>query len=110
MSSSILFGRRLRRIYVSGQISGIDLDDAKQNFISACVKLQDSYCADFTVNPFDVKPFLGLKIWICYMINDVRAQSKCNYSAFQRNWIESRGAVIEYFFAKFIFRHKIIFL
>ena len=100
----------LKRIYVSGQITGIDFNQAEKNFISACIEVQQVHPAAFVVNPFDIEPFLGLRNWLCFMINDIRVQRKCNHSAFQKNWIESRGAVIEYFFAKFIFKHKIIFL
>ena len=97
-------------IYVSGKIGGIKLEYAKQNFHFACLEVKKYHDADIVINPFDINPFLGMKNWPCFMINDIRAQKKCTHSAFQSNWTDSKGAVIEYFFAKFIFKHKIIFL
>ena len=104
------FQKDIKRVYVSGQISGLKLEYAKQNFHFACKEVSKYHEADFVVNPFDVTPFLGIKHWICYMINDIRKQRKCTHSAFLSNWKESKGAVIEYFFAKFIFKHQIIWL
>ena len=99
-----------KRVYVSGKIAGLDRDDAGCNFDSACKVLQQVFKHDQIVNPFDIPPFLGIKRWLFYMINDIRKQRKCTHSAFQSNWTDSRGAVIEYYFAKFVFRHKVIFL
>ena len=99
-----------KAFYVSGKISGIPIEIAKQNFYFACKEVKKYHGADIVVNPFDIKPFLGLESWLCYMINDIRAQRKCTHSAFQKNWINSKGAVIEYFFAKFIFKQIIVFL
>ena len=95
----------IKKFYVSGKISGIPIEIAKQNFYFACKVLKKYHKADIVI-----KPFLGLENWLCYMINDIRAQRKCTHSAFQKNWINSKGAVIEYFFAKFIFKQIIVFL
>jgi len=97
-------------IYISGKISGLKLEYAKQNFEFASKTATKYHDAIKVVNPFDVKPLFGLKYWLFYMVSDIYAQSKCTHSAFQWNWIDSKGAVIEYFFAKFIFKQGIIFL
>ena len=110
MNNSITFQKDIKRFYVSGKISGMKIEYAKQNFHFACLEVQKFHEADFVVNPFDIQPFLGIKHWICFMINDIRKQRKCTHSAFQQNWKDSKGAVIEYFFAKFIFKHGIVFL
>lgn len=102
--------KEIKRVYVSGKISGIKLEYAKQNFQFACKEVVKFHEADFVVNPFDIQPFLGIKHWICYMINDIRKQRKCTHTAFMWNWKDSKGAVIEYFCAKFIFKHQIIWL
>lgn len=102
--------KEVKRIYVSGKISGIKLEYAKQNFHFACKTVIKYHEADFVINPFDINPFLGIKHWICYMINNIRKQKTCTHTAFQQNWKDSKGAVIEYFFAKFIFKHQIIWL
>lgn len=102
--------KQTKIVYVSGQISNLDIHIALTNFDCACKYVLLDYGADRVVNPFNVKPFVGIKKWLFFMIADVLEQRKCTHSAFQSNWINSRGAVIEYFFAKFIFKHEIIFL
>lgn len=99
-----------KRIYLSGKISGLHPEDARQNFLFAERELRTYHQTDNIINPFSIRPFLGIKSWLFYMISDIREQSTCTHSAFMYNWLESRGAVIEYFFARFIFKHYIIFL
>ena len=101
---------RFKYVYISGKISGLEINEAKQNFLLASVEVEQHHNSDFTINPFDIKPFLWLKNWTCYMIADLSALKKCTHIAMQKNWIDSKGAVIEYFFAKFIFKLKIIWL
>ena len=100
----------IKRVYISGKISGLPIERVNLKFHCDCDEVLKHYEADFIVNPLDIKPFLGIKSWLCYMINDIRAQSKCTHTAFSYDWLDSKGAVIEYFFAKFIFKHQIIFL
>jgi hypothetical protein len=101
------------KAYISGKISGLTESEYKENFKNAVhevwIKSNDLYYVDI-INPIHVKPFLGIKHWLCYMINDIRKQKTCTHSAFQKNWVDSKGAVIEYFLAKFIFKQTIIFL
>ena len=99
-----------KRIYISGKISGLHPEDARQNFQFAERELRTYHQTNNIINPFSIRPFLGIKCWLFYMISDIREQSTCTHSAFMYNWLESRGAVIEYFFARFIFKHHIIFL
>ena len=99
-----------KRIYLSGKISGLHPENARQNFLFAERELRTCHQTDNIINPFSIRPFLGIKSWLFYMISDIREQSTCTHSAFMYNWLESRGAVIEYFFARFIFKHHIIFL
>lgn len=96
--------------YLSGKISGLTVEEYIRNFDFAKYHIEADYEPEEIINPIDIKPFLGIKHWIFYMINDVIKQRKCTHSAFQKNWIDSKGAVIEYFFAKFIFKQQIIFL
>lgn len=110
MNHLTLKTKDIKRAYISGKISGIDFIEACRNFSNAEKELIRSNQVDFVVNPINIEPFLGRKSWICYMINDIRAQRKCTHSAFQPNWKDSRGAVIEYYFAKFVFKQEIIFL
>ena len=110
MSNSITFQKEIKRFYISGKISGLDFNVVNRKFQIGCEEVQFYHQADFVVNPLTIKPFLGIKKWFFYMINDIRFQRKCTHTAFLSNWKESRGAVIEYFFAKFIFKHSIVFL
>jgi hypothetical protein len=100
----------MTKFYVSGRISGIPLPIAKMNFELSCKEVRKYHNAGVVVNPFNIKPFLGIKRWLFYMIADIYRQSKCTHTAFRPDWKESRGAVIEYFFAKFIFKQIVVFL
>ena len=100
----------MKTVYISGKISGLHIENAKQNFEFACKYIVKYHNAANVINPFDIKPFLGIKHWFFYMINEIIKQRKCTHSAFQQNWKDSKGAVIEYYFAKFIFKQEIIFL
>lgn len=95
-------------VYISGQITGLTEIEYKQNFAIAESMIACKYL--HTVNPIRIKPFLGIKSWICYMINDIRELRKCTHIALMSNWKESKGACIEYFFGKFIFKLQIIWL
>ena len=104
---------KINKYYLSGKISGLSVEDYTHNFNKARLFITDNFdyeCDCEIINPLDIKPFLGVKTWLTYMISDILAQRKCNRSVFQDNWIDSKGAVIEYLFAKFIFKHKIIFI
>ena len=104
----------MKKIYISGKISGLTEEQYRANFMRAIWKVEKMHRFEHDkysiVNPLNIRPIFGIKKWLFYMINDLRAQRKCTCSAFQSNWTESRGAVIEYYFAKFIFKHEIIML
>jgi len=97
------------KIYISGKISGLSEKEYTYNFWEASDIVDHKYGSD-RINPLQIKPFLGVKCWICYMITDLHALHKCTHIAMQNNWIDSKGSVIEYFFAKFIFKLQIIWL
>ena len=99
-----------KRIYLAGKISGLYIEKTRQNFMFAERELRTYHTPNEVVNPFNIRPFLGIRSWICYMITDIRELSTCTHAAFMFNWRESRGAVIEYFFARFIFKQEIIWL
>jgi hypothetical protein len=44
------------------------------------------------------------------MFGDIVELRKCNTIAMQPNWIDSKGACIEHFYAKFILKLKVIYL
>jgi len=101
------------KIYISGQITGLSEKEYRKNFRDATWKLWELYKDEFivnSINPLDLKPFLGIKSWLCYMITDLYHLRKCTHIAMQSNWVDSKGATIEYYFAKFIFKLQIIWL
>jgi hypothetical protein len=99
------------KIYISGQITGLDLNQAKQNFKNCEYELIEfGFSGNSVLNAFEIKPFLGIKKWLAYMITDLYQLSKCTHIAMQNNWTNSRGACIEYYFAKFIFKLEVIWL
>ena len=101
----------MKKIYISGRITGLGVCEFTRNFLDAKHKIHNNYDWDAKViNPLDLKPFLGIKCWPCYMITDVYHLRKCTHIAMQKNWICSNGAVIEYFIAKFILKLEVIWL
>ena len=63
-----------------------------------------------TVNPFSIEPLFGIKSWLFFMIADLWQLRKCTHIAMQPNWSDSRGAVIEYYYAKFILKLEVVWL
>ena len=100
------------KIYISGKISGLEKTEYEMNFEKAEFDIFYKYFdySKIIINPLDLKPFLGIKNWWCYMITDLYNLRKCTHIAMQNNWTDSKGAVIEYFFAKFIFKLQVIWL
>jgi len=86
------------RIYISGKITGLDIDYAKQLFKNAKTKIEESGCV--AVNPFDIMPYSPELTWEDHMIADIRELFKCKAIYMLKNWKESKGARIEYTIAK----------
>ena len=66
---------------MSGRISGMRLEWAETNFFNAQCEVTKFYNADTIVNPLNIRPFLGVKKWLFYMISDIRKQRKCTHTA-----------------------------
>lgn len=104
------------KIYISGKISGLTEKEYVKNFTLA--ERHIYWLKDFEgkrdlikiINPLKIKPLFGIKKWFFYMVADIWQLRKCTHIAAQKNWIDSKGAFIEIFFAKFIFKQQIIFL
>lgn len=91
-------------IYISGKISGLDLDVAKMNFESARMKLHPQIC----ITPFEIEPMFGWSVWACHMFSDVWELCRCDAIYMMSNWEDSKGAKIELKIAK-ILRLKIYY-
>lgn len=101
------------KIYISGKMSGLSIEEYNANFKNTeqhvlgkyekvvTVKQVGGYSCSFyqppkVINPLNIKPFLGIKTWHGYMVNDVLQLLKCDAIYMQNNWTESRGAKIEF--------------
>jgi len=88
------------KIYISGKISGLEEKDYTRKFLNS------NYCLKKlgynVVNPLQIKPFLGLKTWHCYMIADLWELLNCDAIYMQKDWHNSRGAKIEHKVAKWL--------
>ena len=126
------------KIYLSGKISGLPEKEYTENFENAKNDVYDYYTKNKTlveiINPLNIKPLFGnckrtkeyiedgvkkykkhwtefYKCnWINYMATDLWQLKKCDAIAVQKNWVNSKGAFIEVFFSKFIFKQVIILL
>lgn len=96
------------KVYVSGAISGLPLDESRARFKSVC----DLLAADGhdTLNPFDVPPRLnchcatdaedragvgGQHEWACYLRADIVAMLDCDAICMLPGWERSHGARLE---------------
>jgi len=126
------------RIYISGRISGLTEAEYTSNFAAAERSMVYNYQANYSnaifINPLYINPLFGRKKrtkeiitkngveykthwtelhkewWLWYMIADIQVLRTCTHIAMQKNWIDSRGACLEYGFAKWIFKQQIIWL
>lgn len=96
------------KIYISGKISGLESSEYIHNFLQAEKQIRGRGVV--VVNPIKINPLFGIKHWIFFMVADLCELRKCTHMAMQPNWTDSKGAVIEYYFAKFIFKQTIYFL
>jgi hypothetical protein len=100
------------KIYISGKISGLSEKEYNDNFYFAHLELYREHSALYKkskiVNPLGIRPLFGIKKWLFFMITDLIALKNCSHIALQSNWEDSKGAFIEHFFSKYVFKHKII--
>lgn len=86
------------KIYISGQITGLDYETAKLRFL-----LTERFLIAKGHEPFnpmaDEKPGL---IWAEYMAADIIILDGCNAIYMLRNWRASKGARIEHSIAEIL--------
>ena len=97
------------KIYISGRISGLTQREYTQNFLDAEWVVACTYRYADRVNPTEIKPLFGIHKWFFHMAADLWALLFCSHVAFQKNWIDSKGARIEMVVA-LITNKKIIML
>lgn len=81
------------KVYISGQISGLDREFAQKNFVDAEVYL--NHLGFDVVNPMKLNEHTSDWKWQNYMIEDIRELFECEAIFLLDNWRESRGARIE---------------
>ena len=94
------------RIYISGQISGLDLELAKQRFENASMQAKKRLNLE-PINPF-VYGLQGKHKWITHMIFDIWLLLHCRSICMIWGWEKSKGARIEKNIAEF-FRMKVYY-
>jgi len=81
------------KCYISGKITGLGLEVAKQNFHNAAVYVRSlGYEA---INPMELTPINDSFTWHDYMREDIRLLCDCGSIFMQENYNESKGAKIE---------------
>lgn len=89
----------MKKIYISGPISGLPLDRVKENFRKAKTDLAVGYCLGGEFEP--VNPLNnGLPTnatWEEHLRADLRLLLDCDAIYMLEGWEKSRGARIEYF-------------
>ena len=83
----------MRKVYISGKITGLNIEFAKANFKKAEAMLQAHGYE--TVNPFD-NGVNQDSPWEDHMCVDLENLRKCEYMYQMKNWTASRGAICEY--------------
>lgn len=81
------------RIYISGKISGLPLDDVKVRFAAAKAFLDE--IGFEAMNPME-KGLPDELSWEQHMVKDIELLFSCDAIYMMDNWTESKGAQIEY--------------
>jgi hypothetical protein len=83
-----------KKVYVSGKISGLDLDVARSHFENKEFELVA--LGHEVINPMKLVPYHPDLTLEDYMIADIKALFSCHEMHMLPNWKESRGARIEH--------------
>lgn len=82
------------RTYISGKITGLDLQVAREYFELAAQQLKEA--GHLPVNPMEICPYNPEWEWHHYMAEDIRALLVCDAILMLENWRESKGARVEH--------------
>lgn len=85
------------KIYISGKITGLPLKETRERFADA-QSLLDGIGFE-AVNPMK-KSLPANATWEQHMVKDIELLFKCDAIYMMDNWIDSKGALIEYDIAK----------
>ena len=112
--------------YISGKITGLNPFWCGNNFKKAVEQARElaekenrvcyksaagvmNYTKRYEIiNPLNIRPLFGIKKWLFFMMADLRELRKCDVIFVQDNWEDSKGAFIEVFMAKFVWKIKVV--
>ena len=89
----------MKKIYISGKITGLDANVAVENFAKAELFLKGLYDCH-VINPMVEVPYEMGKTWEEYMIDDIKLLFDCDHIYMLNNWTDSKGAIVEYGIAR----------
>lgn len=82
------------QIYISGQITGLDIKVAEEYFEQIEDKLRQA--GHHPINPCKILPYSPELTWKDYMVEDIKAIFNCEAMFMLENWRNSKGAKIEH--------------
>lgn len=88
---------KITKVYISGKITGLPIDEAKANFQNAENKLREK--GYYAVNPFN-NGLPECSTWDQHMKADIKLLMDCDMICLLSNWKNSPGAIIEFQIAK----------
>ncbi|NJM14034.1 MAG: DUF4406 domain-containing protein [Bacteroidales bacterium] len=88
----------IKKVYISGKITGLLEPEAKQIFANAYNMLEGFGYQP--VNPFDVAPFTHGWAYENYLVKGIEGLLQCQAIYMLHNWGNSKGARIEYAIAR----------
>ena len=80
------------KLYISGQISGLNLNEAKATFKAVEDVLVKTGCE--VINPFNLFKEQDLT-WSEFMVVDIKALLDCNAIIMLKGWEKSKGSRLE---------------
>lgn len=83
----------MKRIYIAGQITGLPEEVWMKNFSLARQEVRALEAAPVCPT---MQPHIHGKTWLEYMKEDLRMMLTCDAVYVQRNWKNSKGAVLEW--------------
>jgi hypothetical protein len=92
----------MKKIYIAGKITGninYKVDFCKAELLIMEHKRDVKIC-----NPGNVRPFLGIESWFCYMIVAIKNVIWANDLYFLSNWKQLKGAKIERVIGHLLFK------
>lgn len=87
-----------KTIYISGKITGLPEQQARDNFAYAEQLLRREGWE--VINPFDIDLKEKEKTWANFMLADIEALIPCDAIFMLKDWMDSNGAYIEHAFAR----------